>query len=206
MFPDAVNQPNYPSSILRPGGEFRQQIIWRFFNTPASTDSSLRSCQAKFPGCSRCKGGKCTDCARSGDIPDPQTNKVRADEGGRLGRCLGGSAQKQGPHRHQPSLPSSGLCRVLLQCRPKTCAEANPGCSTCKKGDLYVCTKCLRLYSLVSKTKKARPWQRGLGCSATCARVSAATDLLCLVVPCSARRSEGRDKTQICGGSKPQQN
>lgn len=30
MFPDAVNQPNFPSTILRPGQQFHTQTVWRF--------------------------------------------------------------------------------------------------------------------------------------------------------------------------------
>ena len=28
--PDAINHPNFPSPVLRPGEEFRQQTIYRF--------------------------------------------------------------------------------------------------------------------------------------------------------------------------------
>jgi hypothetical protein len=105
MFPDAVNQPNYPSQILRPGGEFRQQIVWRFFNTPASTGSgSQGSCLAKFPGCKQCKGGKCTACTCSSDIPDPKTSKV-----GRVG-----IGQISGGRR-----PGGALLAMVLNAGPK---------------------------------------------------------------------------------------
>ena len=167
MFPDAVNQPHYPSSILRPGGEFRQQVIWRFFNTPASTGSSSQgSCQSKFPGCKQCsKAGKCTACTRSSDIPDPKTSKVgRGWWWAGVGRptagvLLGGGAQCRVSTAAHPRSPAR-IGAACLQCRPKTCAEANPGCTTCKAGDLNVCIKCQRTHSLVSKTKKAS-WSGG---------------------------------------------
>ena len=161
MVPDAVNQPDYPSQILRPGGEFRQQIVWRFFNTPASTGSSQGSCQAKSAGCKQCKGGKCTACTRSSDIPDPKTSKVGGVGGGDVGRPTAGVLHGNGAEcraqtaAHQRSLALVPVDAACLQCRAKTCAEANPGCSACKTGNLNVCTKCQRTHSLVSKTKKA---------------------------------------------------
>lgn len=34
MLSEAVNQPSFPSEILRPGEEFHQQTVWRFFTQP----------------------------------------------------------------------------------------------------------------------------------------------------------------------------
>lgn len=30
-FPDAINQPNFPSVVLRPGEEYRHVLVYRFF-------------------------------------------------------------------------------------------------------------------------------------------------------------------------------
>ena len=33
-FPDSVNHPEYPSTILRPGHTYRSQTVWTFGATP----------------------------------------------------------------------------------------------------------------------------------------------------------------------------
>jgi aldose 1-epimerase len=33
-FPDSPNHPEYPSTVLRPGEEYRSRIVWRFVAWP----------------------------------------------------------------------------------------------------------------------------------------------------------------------------
>ena len=44
MLSEAVNQPNFPSEILRPGDEFQQTTVWRFFaQAPAQAPAVAQS-------------------------------------------------------------------------------------------------------------------------------------------------------------------
>ncbi len=54
MLSEAVNQPSFPSEILRPGEEFAQTTVWRFFAqapTPAAAvDAQLAQSRARAAG------------------------------------------------------------------------------------------------------------------------------------------------------------
>ena len=58
-FPEAGNQPAFPSPILRPGEEYRNQVVWRFYDVPpaptpteapASASAASLACPAVLAG------------------------------------------------------------------------------------------------------------------------------------------------------------
>lgn len=113
MFPDAVNQPAFPPIILRPGGQYQQQTVWRLFRAAAdgSEDGLLTTCAAGSPKCKKCKPDEpqiCLACRATHRL-------TKAGKASGLGG-RGGIVPAGLPHA---SLIQATCMPCCLQCVPK---------------------------------------------------------------------------------------
>jgi len=84
MFPDAINQPNFPPAVLYPSGKapsrYEQRTIWRFFTANADPSGGglggglvgdsrpPPGCALPLPGCVKCRASNpraCSQCSTS---------------------------------------------------------------------------------------------------------------------------------------------
>src|SRR5438270_4112924 len=59
-FPDSPNEPAFPTTILRPGAQYRSRTIYRFTVQPSDGSVAVACSRCS----SRCSRGRRTDCAR----------------------------------------------------------------------------------------------------------------------------------------------